>query len=67
MAFKVKNPTLKNIIVFLKSLSSVATDQDVSIGDISNYYGRKNGTWSQINAIETTYNNSTETLKMSYR
>lgn len=67
MAFEVKNPTLKNIIVFLRSLSNVATDQDISIGDTSNYYGRKNGTWSQINAIEITYNNSTETLEMSYR
>lgn len=48
MAFEVKNPTLKNIINFLKNLSNVATDEDISIGDTNNWYGRKNGVWSKI-------------------
>lgn len=66
MAFEVKNPTFKNIISFLRSLSSVATDQDLSIGDTENWYGRQDGTWSQINVIKITYNSSTETLEMNF-
>lgn len=61
MAFETKNPTLKNIIVFLRSLSDVATDEDISIGDTNNCYGRKNGAWSQISI---TYDISSETLEI---
>ena len=49
MAFQINNPTLKNIIDFLKNqLSNVATDTDISVGDTENWYGRKNGVWSKI-------------------
>lgn len=51
MAFQINNPTLKNIIDFLKNqLSSVATDTDISASDPNpeHWYGRRNGVWSLI-------------------
>lgn len=69
MAFEVKNPTLKNIISFLRSLSNVATDQDLSIGDTENWYGRQNGVWSQIQISgfsSITYDSATETLEIEF-
>ena len=47
MAFEIKNPTLKQIINFIKSIKNHAL-QDPSEGNIQDTWGLKNGTWSKI-------------------
>jgi len=46
--FTIKNPTLKNIIEFLRNLKEPALQDDPSIGNTTDWYGRKNGVWSKI-------------------
>ncbi len=58
MAFNIKNPTLKNIINFLKNLGNL--DSDANNDDKS--YGRKNGDWSEVAPINSPAFTGTPTI-----
>lgn len=58
MVFDTKNPTLKNIINFLRNLGGLDTDADSD----NKSYGRKNGNWSEVAPINSPAFTGTPTI-----